>query len=54
MEKMLKEFSKEDIVELLKQVGKRLKDETTIFLIGGCNMSLKEINSTCGSPNLKC
>ncbi len=45
MEKTLKEFSRENVIELLKFMGNLLKDETTIFLIGGCNMSLKELKA---------
>lgn len=41
----LKEFTKEEIIELLKQIGNRLKEKITIFMIGGCNMSLKNIKT---------
>jgi|SRR3989344_2230255 len=39
----LKEFSQKDVIELLKELGSTLKSETTIYMIGGCNMSLKGI-----------
>lgn len=45
MERKLKEFSKEEIIGLLKELGNRLKKEITIFMIGGGNMSLKEIKA---------
>ncbi len=45
MERELKEFSRTEIIELLKIIGDKLTEKTTIFLIGGCNMSLKEIKA---------
>ena len=41
----LKEFSQEDVIELLKEIGSKLKEEITIYMIGGCNMSLKNIKA---------
>lgn len=43
MEKKLKEFNKEEIIELLEQIGNQLKEKVTIFMIGGGNMALKNI-----------
>ena len=41
----LKEFSQEEVIELLKEIGSKLKEEITIYMIGGCNMSLKNIKA---------
>lgn len=41
MEKRLKEFSRESIIELLKEIDKEMKEEITIFMIGGGTMSLR-------------
>src|SRR3989344_482740 len=46
MENKLKEYNKEELIELLKEIGGNLKKELTIYMIGGCNMSLKEIKTT--------
>lgn len=45
MEGKLKEFRSRDINELLEEIGKQLKEEVTIFMIGGGNMSLKRIKA---------
>lgn len=45
MERKLKEFRKEDIIELLKKIGEQLKEKVIIFMIGGGNMSLKRIKA---------
>ncbi|MBL7147973.1 MAG: hypothetical protein ISS82_04060 [Nanoarchaeota archaeon] len=52
MEEKLKEFNKKDIIELLKRLGNRLKEEVTIFLIGGGNMSLRDIKLTTNDIDL--
>lgn len=45
MERELKELSRAEIIELLRVIGDELKEKTAIFLIGGCNMSLKGIKA---------
>lgn len=45
MERRLKEFRMEDIIELLEEIGEGLKERVTIFMIGGGNMSLKRIKA---------
>lgn len=41
MEKRLKEFSRENIIELLEEIDKELEEEITIFMVGGGAMSLR-------------
>lgn len=45
MEIELKKYTKEEIIVLLKEIGDKLKEEIAIYLIGGCNMSLKNIKA---------
>ena len=41
----MKEFSQQDIIQLLEEIGTRSIEPIIIFLIGGCNMSLKGIKA---------
>lgn len=41
----LKEFNREEIIGLLKELGNKLKEKITIFMIGGGNLSIKNIKS---------
>lgn len=45
MEQKITEFSKEEIVELLTEIGNLLPEVITLFMIGGGNMSLKGIKA---------
>ncbi len=46
MENQLKEYNKEELIGVLKEIGYNLEEELTIYMIGGCNMSLKGIKTT--------
>lgn len=45
METKLREFKKEDIIDLLENIGNNLEGDITIFMIGGGNMCLKDIKA---------
>lgn len=41
----LKKFKKKDIINLLKNIGQRIEEDTTVFVVGGSAMSIKGIKA---------